>query len=44
MGNEVSQMVDPNEPPKVLKERSVEALADYIQKKDVRKIVVMVRT
>lgn len=42
MGQEESVMVDDSVPPTVLKERSLDAIADYIVKKDACKIVVMV--
>ncbi|KAI5303188.1 hexokinase A [Ascosphaera pollenicola] len=42
MGQEESVMVDDSVRPDVLKERSLDAIADYIVRKDVSKIVVMV--
>jgi hypothetical protein len=43
MGNEESHMVDANTPPLTLRERSLEALAEYVTDGKARQIVVMVR-
>ncbi|EYE93876.1 SIR2 family NAD-dependent protein deacylase [Aspergillus ruber CBS 135680] len=42
MGNEPSTLVDEKTPPSVLEKRTVDALAQYVHEKRVRKIVVMV--
>ncbi|KKK12201.1 hypothetical protein ARAM_003807 [Aspergillus rambellii] len=42
MGNESSTVVDEHTPPSVLEARTMEAVAKYIQQKEVRRIVVMV--
>ena len=42
MGNESSVPVDDSVPPTTLKERTVEAVAEYIKEQNVRRIVVMV--
>lgn len=42
MGNEESSMIDQKTPPRVLENRSIEAVAKYILENDVRRIVVMV--
>jgi len=42
MGNEESHMVGPDTPPQTLKERSLEALGEYIRDGKARQIVVMV--
>lgn len=44
MGNESSVPVEDDVPPATLRERTLEAAADYIKEKNVRRIVVMVRT
>jgi NAD-dependent histone deacetylase SIR2 len=44
MGNESSVPVEDDVPPATLKERTLEAVADYVKEKNVRRIVVMVRT
>ena len=43
MGNESSVPVEDDVPPATLRERTLEAAADYIKEKNVRRIVVMVR-
>ena len=43
MGNESSVPVEDDVPPATLKERTLEAVAEYIKEKNVRRIVVMVR-
>jgi hypothetical protein len=43
MGNESSVPVSDDVPPATLRERTLEAVAEYIKEKDVRRIVVMVR-
>lgn len=43
MGNESSVPVEDDVPPATLRERTLEAVADYIKEKNVRRIVVMVR-
>ena len=43
MGNESSTPVDEATPPTTLRTRNIEAVAQYIKDKDVKKIVVMVR-
>jgi NAD-dependent histone deacetylase SIR2 len=42
MGNEESRVVDPDTPTQTLRERSVEALAEYIKDGRAKQIVVMV--
>jgi len=42
MGNESSTPVDEATPPTTLYARTVEAVAEYINEKDVKRIVVMV--
>lgn len=42
MGNESSTPVDESVPPVTLKARTLEAVAEYIKKNNVRRIVVMV--
>ena len=42
MGNESSVPVEDDVHPATLKERTLEAVADYIKEKNVRRIVVMV--
>ncbi|KAI5286165.1 Sir2 histone deacetylase Hst2 [Ascosphaera acerosa] len=42
MGQEESVMIDESVPPTVLKERTIDAIADYIVNKPARNIVVMV--
>jgi hypothetical protein len=44
MGNESSVPVEDDVPPATLRERTLEAVVDYIKEKNVRRIVVMVRT
>ena len=44
MGNENSTPVDEATPPSTLDGRTLEAVAQYIKEKDVKNIVVMVRT
>lgn len=43
MGNEESTPVDEAVPPTTLHARSIEAVARYIEEKDIQNIVVMVR-
>jgi hypothetical protein len=43
MGNESSVPVEDHVPPTTLRERTLEAVADYVKEKNVRRIVVMVR-
>lgn len=43
MGNEESTPVDEAVPPTTLSARSIEAVARYIEEKDIQNIVVMVR-
>lgn len=43
MGSEESTMVDESSPPRTLKARTVEALAEYIKDGRARNIVVMVK-
>ena len=43
MGNESSVPVEDDVPPATLRERTLEAVADYVKEKNVRRIVVMVR-
>jgi hypothetical protein len=43
MGNEESRVVDADTPPRTLKARTIEALAQYIKDGRAKKIVVMVR-
>lgn len=44
MGNEESVMVDDSTSPSVLEARSIEAVAKYIKERNVKRIVVMVRS
>jgi hypothetical protein len=44
MGNESSVPVEDDVRPATLRERTLEAVADYIKEKNVRRIVVMVHT
>jgi NAD-dependent histone deacetylase SIR2 len=44
MGNEESRVVDADTPPRTLKARTIEALAQYIKDGRAKKIVVMVRS
>lgn len=44
MGNESSTPVDEATPPSTLSARTIEGVAQYIKEKDVKNIVVMVRT
>lgn len=43
MGNESSTPVDEATPPTAIHARTIEAVAEYIKEKDIKKIVVMVR-
>lgn len=43
MGNEESSMVSDSTHPSVLEARNIEAVAKYIKKHNVKKVVVMVR-
>lgn len=42
MGNESSTPVDEHTPPVTLKARTIESVAEYIKKNDVKRIVIMV--
>lgn len=42
MGNEESTMIDDSIAPSVLEERNIEAVAKYIKKHNVKKVVLMV--
>lgn len=42
MGNEESTMVDDSTMPSVLEARNIDAVAKYMKKHDVKKVVVMV--
>jgi hypothetical protein len=44
MGNESSTIIDEDTPPQTLEHRNLESIAKYILEKNVRRIVVMVRT